>query len=102
MQIVNESGTLKICGELRIAEADQLRDALFAYLTQTQTLQIDLSAVESCDTAALQLFLSLRLSAEKSGKSLQLVTTSSRFKEDVMALGVTVSALAYAAEGSNA
>lgn len=50
---------LAIGDEITIADAAELRDALALALTTSSTLELDLSGVESCDIAGLQILTAL-------------------------------------------
>ena len=69
MQIVkDESGVLKLSGPLEISDAVELQQALRELLDTAAKPVVDLSEVDACDTAALQLLCSARRTAELSGK----------------------------------
>ena len=69
MQIVkDESGVLKLSGPLEISDAVELQQALRELLDTAAKPVVDLSEVDACDTAALQLLCSARRTAGPSGK----------------------------------
>ena len=74
MQIArDESGqVLKLAGVLEIAMAEELHTALRDFIYEAAGPVIDLSEVEACDTAALQLLCSARKTAEGAGKPFAL------------------------------
>jgi anti-anti-sigma regulatory factor/HPt (histidine-containing phosphotransfer) domain-containing protein len=68
----DESGrVLKIQGALDIDIVEELRQALGDWISEKPNLMFDLSGVEACDTAALQLLSSARRTADCSNKPLQ-------------------------------
>ena len=84
----NEHGVLEIRGDLHISDAEVLRNALLGELTTSFPVAIDLSAVDSCDTASLQLLCSLVKSAERDGRNLIISTPSSAVREASATLGL--------------
>jgi anti-anti-sigma factor len=77
-------------GDLHISEAEELRSALLGELAITQSLMIDLSGVDSCDTASFQLLCSLQKSAEREGKELRVVAPSTAMRDASAILGLSM------------
>jgi anti-anti-sigma factor len=90
VQMSSDSSTavLKIAGDVEVSEADALRAALAAALEREASLNLDLSGVETCDTAGLQLFWSARLSAARAGKPFRVAGMSPAMSEIVDAGGM--------------
>lgn len=89
MQIASdENGSvLRIQGTLSIGETAELREALCHALAETPSLVVDLSAVDGCDTAGLQLLCSARKTAD-SARRVRLVGLSGAIAEMAAALGL--------------
>lgn len=90
MQIArDESGeVLKIAGTLGISAAEELQNALRAFLDEAHKPVFDLSGVDGCDATALQLLCSARKSAEAAGKPFELTGVSSAILDASAALGL--------------
>lgn len=85
----DESGhLLKLAGWLDIREADQLREALQDFTDGDLNSAIDVSGVEGCDTAALQLLYSARKTVENAGRRFQIAGLSGAVMETSAALGL--------------
>lgn len=95
MQIAKDptSGLLKITGTLHVSEADDLRRALCEHLAQEAALHLDLSAVDACDTASLQLFYAARNTAIRRNKGFRVVTFSEAIVDTGKALGIPLELL---------
>lgn len=91
------STALKLEGALNISSAEVLQEVMGRYAGQASHLRLDLSEIEACDAAGLQLLCSLRSSAAASGKSLRIVAVSEPFTVLARALGVSVESLEIAA-----
>jgi len=78
----------KISGEWNIANAEELRDQLSALVESGGDLVLDLSAVASCDTAALQLLYSLRRTAAERGLRLRFQDLPPAILDTAQALGL--------------
>ncbi len=83
----NPTGSLRISGELNIASAKSLGEVLLEQLSTSRELALDLSAVESCDTAALQVLLAARQRATLTGKPFSIFPNSPVVTETAHALG---------------
>lgn len=92
MQIVKtESGQmLKLCGALLINSADELQAALRDFVCDVSEPSVDLSGVDQCDTAALQLLCCARLTAERSSKPFVFSAVSDAIRETSAALGISL------------
>jgi len=78
----------KLSGAWNIAHAEELRAQFAAMVEMGGEIVLDLSAVESCDAAALQLLCSLRRTAAERGLRLRLVDSSPAIVETAQALGL--------------
>jgi anti-anti-sigma factor len=89
---IDESGhILRLAGSLEIREVDELHRALRDFLSGESKPVIDLSAVESCDTAGLQLLVSARKTAERAGKPFRLTGIPVAVSDAAASLGVSLS-----------
>jgi anti-anti-sigma factor len=79
---------LGISGALHLSEAAELRQALADWLEREPVLQLDLSEVNACDAASMQLLCSLRHSACLANKQLCVVAVSRAVAEADEALGL--------------
>jgi anti-anti-sigma regulatory factor len=85
----DESGqVLKIAGALGIGAGGELRNALRDFVCGSPRPIIDLSEVDVCDTAALQLLCSAGKTAERSGKPFELAGLSPAVRTTSAALGL--------------
>ncbi len=81
---------LKLRGTLDIGVADELHKALRDFLRGPPNLILDLSAIDGCDTSALQLLCSARHTAERFAKHLEFAGLSAAVSEASMALGLSI------------
>jgi phospholipid transport system transporter-binding protein len=96
MEIVRQrEGAVQVTGELHIGDAEQLRSALARELMAATALVVDLSGVDSCDAASMQLFCSLRKSAERDGKQLQILEPSTAMCETSAIIGLSLEDLTH-------
>jgi anti-anti-sigma factor len=96
MEITRQSeGVVQLKGELHISEAEELRSALLGELAATPALVLELSGVDSCDTASFQLLCSLRRSAEREGKALRISVFSAAMREASAILGLSLEDLTF-------
>lgn len=89
----DNAGPLKISGTLDIYAAEALRDALAQRVHHQTTLTLDLSEVDGCDVAALQLLYSARKSAEASSEGFAVTTFSQAMINACEALGFALEQL---------
>jgi anti-anti-sigma factor len=87
-------GILKISGALDIGNADALREALSEGLRRYPEFKLDLSAIDSCDTACLQLLWSARQSALRQGNTWQVGAWSPAMEAAGAAIGLSLKRLA--------
>ena len=95
---ITPAGQLRVAGVLDAYAAAQLRDELDRAVKEQAQLTVDLSAVESCDFTALQLFCSARRSAERAGKRFVVTALPEAVVQSCAAMGL--SPQAFSAEGS--
>jgi anti-anti-sigma factor len=84
-----EEGTVQLRGDLHISESEELRSALIGELAANPALVLDLSGIDSCDTASFQLLCSLRKSADRDGKELRISAFSAAMHEASAILGLS-------------
>ena len=75
-------------GELGIGNAEDLHRMFRDSLTRNAGIEVDLSAVESCDAAVLQLLCSLRKSATVRGLRFRVSAVSQPIEAAAAALGI--------------
>jgi anti-anti-sigma factor len=90
------TGGLKISGLLDIDAADSLREALLDCFRSQSVVTADLSGVDMCDAAALQVLLAGRENAVSAGKAFRVVATSDAITVTAAALGFSISELGFA------
>ncbi|RII28335.1 MAG: hypothetical protein CXR31_00075 [Geobacter sp.] len=80
--------TLVIEGPVTIRQVDELKVVLVATLTEAESVRLDLSGVTATDPAFLQLLVSARLTAARSGRELTVMPTPSEaYAQGVVAAG---------------
>ncbi|QTA90661.1 STAS domain-containing protein [Desulfonema magnum] len=67
---------LKIKGPLSVYEVAELRDQFLECLETYDGLRLDLSEVDECDTAGVQLLYSARITVRDTGKSFDISNPS--------------------------
>jgi len=88
----SEPGVLQAPKALRLGFLDQLRSALIEALKAREPIALDLSGVDECDTAGIQLLISASLSARKSGTPLSLANPSSAVLAAQTSIGASLAA----------
>jgi anti-sigma B factor antagonist len=86
---------LKIAGELRIASVADAKPAILASLADSSEIQLDLSEVDQCDTAGIQLLLMACASARASGKSFATLGHTAALQTALTRAGIPAELLAY-------
>ena len=89
---------LEISGAQTIQTSEVLHKALAEYLDQSLTLVLDLSGVDECDAAALQLIYALRQSAVQRKQRFLITAASPAITETAAALGLRIEGLTAACE----
>jgi len=79
---------MKVRGELSIQCADDLHRLFTESIGRDVDLVLDLSEVQTCDTAALQLICSLRKTAVRRGRGFRIAALSPAIELTVSALGM--------------
>lgn len=69
---LEESNAIGMAGDLDIYNAEAAHAALRGYLAQHSALELDLSGVETCDGAGIQILLAARRSAVAADKSFSI------------------------------
>jgi len=99
----NNAGVpLKITGEQSIRTANELHKALAECLDRGLAVVVDLSGVDECDTAALQLIYALRQSAVLRKHRFHITAVSPAITETAAALGLHLEALSTACGAATA
>ncbi|HYE38112.1 STAS domain-containing protein [Methylocaldum sp.] len=76
IEFTEESGALRLAGELTVYHAAEVKRPLMAMLQEKTELEIDLSGISEIDTAGLQLLMLAKKEADRSQKNLRLVSHS--------------------------
>jgi phospholipid transport system transporter-binding protein len=84
------TGVLTISGTLDIASANSLRETLFDCLMNQTEIAADLSGVDGCDAAGLQVLLAGLRDAAADGKTLRLTAVPHAVRETAAALGFPI------------
>jgi anti-anti-sigma factor len=90
------TGVLKISGTLDMDSADALREALLDCFLHQHEVAANLSEVEGCDTAALQVLLAASSNAASLGKRFHVTAASACLSDMAAALGFAIDGLASA------
>jgi anti-anti-sigma factor len=83
-----DGAAVSLAGALEIHHIEAARDALLNHVESSQSLKLDLSGVESCDAAGLQLLLAARVSARVAGKAFAICASAPAVEECGRLLGV--------------
>lgn len=89
----NTDDPVIITGSLDINTANELSDALAGYLRRGCELILDLSGVDYCDTAALQVFLAVFKSSALVGKRARIAAGATAIDDVCAALGLSIDEL---------
>ena len=92
----NTTSVLIISGTLDIDTANSLREALLECFSLQPEVRADLSAVDACDAAGLQVLLAGQRNAALLGKALHVNTASPAVLETAAALGFSIQVAADA------
>jgi len=90
VQLDEHDGVLKIAGDVGINEVEELHRLLRDFVGAAPRPTVDLSGVETCDTAALQLLTAARKTAERAGKPFDFVGLSPAIRDVSAVLGLSV------------
>jgi len=81
---------LKLSGELTIRRADELHKLFVQAAGQTGDVVLDLSEIDACDAAALQLICALRKTLGERGSALGIAAVSPAVELTAVALGLPI------------
>jgi len=84
------TGELKILGTLDIVSANSLREALLDCFVLQPEVTADLSAVDACDAAGLQVLLAGLRNAASGGKAFRVNAASPAVLEMAETLGLSI------------
>jgi len=84
------TNVLKLSGELRIHNADELRATLLDFVHLASHPVVDLSEVTECDTTGWQLLISAGRTAERLAKPFALAQLPEALQESGVSLGLTL------------
>jgi len=85
-----DDGVLKIAGDVRIPAVEELHTVLRDFVRTAPSPTVDLSGVETCDTAMLQLLSSARKTAEQVSRPLEYVGLSDQILDACALLGLSL------------
>jgi phospholipid transport system transporter-binding protein len=90
MHIEGDSSRTLLClrGSLNITAAEKIQAELLSYLAGGKPEAVDLSSVDACDAAGMQIVLALEKSMAQAGKSFRIVAASDAFLHTADSLGV--------------
>lgn len=87
---MSSDSPLRLSGELSIVEAATQRQLMLEGLGEAgNRLQLDLSAIEGCDSAGVQLLLALQRSLAARGGTLQLLAAPPCVQQALATYGLT-------------
>jgi anti-anti-sigma factor len=91
MQILQEQHDtcLELTGDLDINTAVEVHKTFLTYLERHARISLDLSQIECCDAAGVQLLLAVQRSAEAAGKPFAVVAATAAFTTVCAALGIS-------------
>lgn len=92
---VEPDGCLKISETIDLSTAEALRDALAECFDQDKPIELDLSEVTACDTAALQLLHAARNTAVRSARPFRVTALSAAITETGSRLGLPAEHLTF-------
>jgi anti-anti-sigma factor len=92
-QTREENGVLRCEGHLDIRSVEELRHLLSECFGRNPQWMLDLSAVEGCDTAGVQLLHSAWKQASQCGRKLELHALSAAIQNTALMLGIPLEAL---------
>ncbi len=81
---------VKIKGAMSIEEAAELGKALLESITENSGLELDLSEVDDCDTAGIQLLCSAGKTARASKKTFSVTACSDYVKYEAESIGLNL------------
>ncbi len=81
---------LKLAGTLEIAVAEELHHALRDFICRDRGEDVDLSEVDGCDAAGLQLLCSARKTAERFSRPFQFIGLSAAIRNAASGLGFSL------------
>ncbi len=81
---------VKIKGAMSVEEAAELGRALLEGITENSGLEIDLSEVDDCDTAGIQLLCSTGKTARESKKDFSITACSDQVKDVADRIGLNL------------
>jgi anti-anti-sigma factor len=98
MEVLQCGEVVRAKGDLHISDAEELKSSLLGALAAAPALVLDLSEVNSCDTASFQLLSALRKSAQRDGKEIKIVGASASVCEASALLGFSLGSMTNAPE----
>ncbi len=81
---------VKVKGAISVEDAAELGKALLKSITGNSGLELDMSEVDNCDTAGIQLLCSARKTAEASKKDFSVTACSDHVKAVAESIGLNL------------
>jgi anti-anti-sigma factor len=95
MQVSTVGGNVvRVTGTLQINDSEELRKEILRELNALPGLVLDLSAVDDCDAASMQLLCALQKSARRAGKTFRIFEPSNAMRECSAILGLSLEDMA--------
>jgi anti-sigma B factor antagonist len=76
LNMVDQHGVITMPAEIDATNADEIRQALLAAVSDLAVVIIDMSATTFCDSAGVHAIMAARRQAEETGTDLRLVATA--------------------------
>ena len=82
------NNTIKLNGTISIYEAADIHKRILQSFTENNTVSIDLSDVDTCDAAGMQLLFSAIKAGEEKGNQIIITQASEAFQETARLIGL--------------
>ncbi len=88
MNETDGQSVMKVKGEMTVFVAVKLRDKLMACLQESGSLILDLEDVDECDVAGIQLIVSARMYADRTGTHFSVANVSKTVTDTLSQAGI--------------
>ena len=72
---------------LTVNRVSEIRDDVVRLLSEEEALDLDLSDIKECDTAGIQILISLKILGDQQGKSVSIINETEPVANEALALG---------------
>ncbi len=72
---------------LTVNRISEIRDNIVSLLAEENELRLDLSDIRECDTAGIQILISLKIFGNQQGKELSIINETEPVSNEALALG---------------